>query len=174
MNVQAKLTIGPSHLWIRHLDEEGKWVNVELTSGQLPSDGLMMTELGINREAIKSGAYFKPLTERESIAFLLTQLAYSYQRKFGEYNGFTEKCADLSIEIYNANVMAYMLKSNKLAIDGQNEIAQKKPDEEKLEQIHKRYVSIQEKLKIFGATIIKAEDYNSWVNSMKSRKQKIK
>ncbi len=83
LEVEAKLTLGPSHAWIRHKDEEGKWVNVELTSGQFPSDGLMMTELGIKTEAVKSGAYFKPLSEIETIAFLLTILAQVYEDKTG-------------------------------------------------------------------------------------------
>jgi hypothetical protein len=115
VGVEACLALGPSHAWIRHPDEEGEWANVELTSGQLPSDGLMMTELGIGTEAIKSGAYFKVLTEQEAIAFLLTQLALGYEHKFGHLDAFTERCTDLSLAYSRPNVVAYMLKANHLA-----------------------------------------------------------
>lgn len=35
VGVEARLTLGPSHAWIRHLDEEGKWANVELVDQKM-------------------------------------------------------------------------------------------------------------------------------------------
>jgi len=171
LGAEAKLTLGPSHLWVTHLDEEGNSVNVELTSGQLPSDGLMMTELGIRRAAVSSGAYFKPLTEKESIAFLLTELGFSYARKFGTYDDFTEKCADLSLQYMSANILAYYLKSNKLAQAGKRYIRMEMFDSPFLKTTHKEYTAIQTKLRELGESIIVDEDYNEWVDSMKNRKE---
>ncbi len=171
LKVEANLTIGPSHLWITHLDEEGNSVNVELTSGQLPSDGLMMTELGITRASVKSGAYFNPLTEKESIAFLLTELGFSYARKYGEYDDFTEKCADLSLEHMSANILAYHLKSNKLATEAMMYVDRNIDNSAFFKMIHNEYLAIQNKLKALGDSDIDTEDYNEWVNSMKARKQ---
>ena len=166
MNAEAKLTLGPSHAWIRHIDEDGNWANVELTSGQFPTDGILMTELDIKREAIQTGAYFKPLTEKETIAFLLTQLALGYQAKFKKLDMFTEKCADLSIKYFEPNVIAYSIKINNVAekaIENQKENID-------ISELHGKYVNYQVTLNNLGADNIKPEDYNKWVSSMKTRK----
>ena len=169
LGVEARLTLGPSHAWIRHLDEEGKWANVELTSGQLPSDGLMMTELGISTEAIKSGAYFKSLTEKEALAFLLTQLALGYEHKFGHLDAFTERCTDLSLRYFQPNVVAYMLKANYLAHKSRKLLASKKATRAELDALHRQYVSYQTKLRTLGANTLSAQTYTQWVNSMQAR-----
>ena len=137
----------------------------------MPSDGLMMTELGIRRAAVSSGAYFKPLTEKESIAFLLTELGFSYARKFGIYDDFTEKCADLSLQYMSANILAYYLKSNKLAQQGKRYIRLEMFHSPFLKVTHKEYVAIQTKLRELGESIIVDEDYSEWVNSMMARKE---
>lgn len=166
MNTEAKLTLGPSHAWIRHIDEDGNWANVELTSGQFPTDGILMTELDIKREAIQTGAYFKPLTEKETVAFLLTQLALGYQAKFGKLNEFTEKCADLSIEYFEPNVIAYSIKMNNVA----EKAIEKQKENSDISELHDKYVNYQVILNNLGADNIKPEDYNNWVYSMKTRK----
>jgi hypothetical protein len=172
IGVEARLTLGPSHAWIRHLDEDGKWANVELTSGQLPSDGLMMTELGISTEAIKSGAYFKPLTEQEALAFLLTQLALGYEHKFGRLDAFTERCTDLSLTYFRPNVVAYMLKANYLAHKAQKLLASKKATRAELDVLHRQYVAYQTKLRTLGANTLSAQTYTQWVSSMQARPTK--
>lgn len=166
---QAQLTIGPSHAWIRHVDEAGKWTNVELTSGQFPSDGLMMTELGVSNEAIRSGAYGKELTEQQALAFLLTQLALGYQRKTGHWDAFTEKCADLSIRYFAPNVVAYMLKANRATVEAQQLKAVNPAQQAKLDLLHRQIVAYQAKLHTLGARSLSSESYTQWVKSMKTR-----
>lgn len=171
MKVEAKLSIGPNHAWIRHIDENGKWANVELTSGQFPTDGVMMTELGITTEAIKSGAYCAPLTEKESIAFLLNLLAQGYEAKFGRLDDFTEKCNDLSIRYYAPNTIAYMMKSNKAMKDVKNTIASNSGTWTKeSEHFQQLYLAYQTKLTELGVSEMKPEEYSLWVDSMKKRK----
>ncbi len=166
MNAEAKLTLGPSHAWIRHIDEDRNWANVELTSGQFPTDGILMTELDIKSEAIQTGAYFKPLTEKETVAFLLTQLALGYQAKFEKLDEFTEKCTDLSIKYFEQNVIAYSIKMNNVA---EKAIVKQKENID-ISELHDKYVNYQLTLNNLGADNIKPEDYNNWVSSMKTRK----
>ncbi|MEB3800745.1 hypothetical protein INQ45_06575 [Flavobacterium columnare] len=166
MNADAKLTLGPSHAWIRHIDEDENWANVELTSGQFPTDGILMTELDIKREAIQTGAYFKPLSEKETIAFLLTQLALGYQAKFDKLDDFTEKCSNLSINHFEPNVIAYSIKINKVSAEA---IKKQQLNHDVLE-LHKQYVAYQKTLNNLGADNIKPEEYNKWINTMKNRK----
>jgi hypothetical protein len=138
-----------------------------LTSGQFPTDGILITELDIKREAIQTGAYFKPLSEKETIAFLLTQLALSYENKFGKLDEFTEKCADLSIKYFEPNVIAYTIKMNKIA-----KLATKRQqNNQDVSILHRKYIAYQQILKKLGAESINPEEYNKWVNSMKTRKK---
>ncbi|TRW97018.1 hypothetical protein [Flavobacterium gawalongense] len=166
LKAEAYLTLGPSHAWIRHIDEKGEWLNVELTSAQFPSDGIMMTELGIKTQAIKTGAYFKPLSEKETIAVLMTLLANGYENKFG-LDDFTDRCADLSIKYYDANVIAIMLKSNRVAKLANNDTM---AFENKI-VLHKMYLTLQNKLNDIGGESINPDEYTKWVNSMKTRKE---
>lgn len=166
LNAEAKLTLGPSHAWIRHTSEDGKFTNVELTSGQFPTDGILITELDIKREAIQTGAYFKPLNDKETVAFLLTQLALSYENRFGKLDEFTEKCTDLSIKYFEPNVIAYSIKMNKVA----EQATEKQQKNEDVAKLHHTYIAYQETLNKLGAENIKPEDYNKWVSSMKTRK----
>lgn len=171
LGTQAQLTIGPSHAWIRHVDEKGKWTNVELTSGQFPSDGLMMTELGVSNEAIRSGAYGKELTEQQALAFLLTQLALGYQRKTSHWDAFTDRCADLSLRYFAPNVGAYMIKANRATVRAQK-VASTNPIPQQLKELHRQFALYQTKLRTLGTGTLSSKSYTQWVKSMKARPSK--
>jgi len=171
LQIEAKLTIGPNHAWIRHIDENGKWSNIELTSGQFPTDGVLMTDLNITREAVKSGAYFTPLSPKESIAFLLTQLALSYEKRFGKVDSFSEKCADLSIKYFPPNAVAYMIKANYFVNQAQ-EIIDTDGGKEELEKLLPKFKKYSDKLNEMGITYVSPEEYNSWVTEMKNHNPK--
>jgi hypothetical protein len=172
LDTQALLTLGPSHSWIRHVDETGKWTNVELTSGQFPSDGLMMTELGVSNEAIRSGAYGKELTEQQALAFLLTQLALGYQHKTGRWDVFTDKCADLSLHYFAPNVVAYMIKANRATVEAQKLTLSSAVQKKKLVILHQQFEMYQSQLRTLGAGSLTPATYNQWVKSMEARPSK--
>ncbi|MFH1005585.1 MAG: hypothetical protein V1781_08890, partial [Bacteroidota bacterium] len=46
LNAESFLAIAPNHMYIKHIDENGKWVNVELTNGHLSSDAWMISSMG--------------------------------------------------------------------------------------------------------------------------------
>ncbi|MCB0736549.1 MAG: hypothetical protein KDC92_03480, partial [Bacteroidetes bacterium] len=68
IGVESHLALAPNHMYIKHLDENNHWVNVELTNGSISSDAWLITSLGISTEAIKSGIYMDPLSEEQSVA----------------------------------------------------------------------------------------------------------
>ncbi|MEM6299594.1 MAG: hypothetical protein AAF740_12975 [Bacteroidota bacterium] len=172
IGAEAKLTLGPYHTWIRHINEEGGWTNVELTSGQLPSDGLMMTELGITMQAVKSGAYFKPLSDRETVAFLLTQLSNAYENSFNKLDDFTDKCAELSLKYYPSNPHAYMIKLNHMAKLGIRLQKEGKTETALFKENHKAYLLYAQKLSNLGISgDFQDKAYNEWIKSMQDRKE---
>jgi hypothetical protein len=105
----------------------------------------------------------------ETVAFLLTQLAQGYEKKFGKLDDFTDKCANLSILYYPPNAVAYTLKSNHMAARCQ-EIQKAGKKTEEYEQKHKKYLEYEQRLEFLGAGTIDGESYVQWVRKMQSRR----
>lgn len=91
---QSALALGPRHMYIKHIGEDGRWVNVELTHGGFVRDVWLMETMNISTEAIRNGIFLCALDKKETIALMLMQLARSYIAKYDSYDSFVERCAD--------------------------------------------------------------------------------
>lgn len=98
MGGQSKLALAPNHMYIKHIGEDGRWVNVELTNGSFARDEWYLQTFGISTEAIRNGVFLCALSDKENIAFMLQHLALAYKQKYGNYDYFTLKCADKALE----------------------------------------------------------------------------
>lgn len=118
IGAEAYITFAPQHLFIRHHDEQSpsKWVNVELTTQSLAREIFYIENFGISDEAIRNKVYLYPLSDKETVAYLLSELAAGYFRKYGKFDDFILKCADKSLEYYPQNVLALQQKGNILNI----------------------------------------------------------
>lgn len=116
IGAEAHITFAPQHLFIRHRDEQNspKWVNVELTTQSLSRELFYIENFGITAEAIRNNVYLYPLSDKETIAYLLAELAAGYWRRFGRYDDFVLKCAEKSLQYFTANPMALHQKGNVL------------------------------------------------------------
>lgn len=65
----------------------------------------------VHLDAIRNGVYMKALTEKESIALCLVDLAQGYQRQELCDLDFVIKCADKALEYYPNYVNAMILKT---------------------------------------------------------------
>lgn len=91
---QSALALAPSHMFVKHIGEDGRWVNVELTNGHTARDEWIIQKLGVSVEAIRHGTFLCALTEQQNIALMLVHLASAYKQKYGNYDYFTLRCAD--------------------------------------------------------------------------------
>ena len=98
MGGQSKLALAPNHMYIKHIGEDGRWVNVELTNGSFARDEWYLQTFGISTEAIRNGVFLCALSDKENISFMLQHLALAYKQKYGNYDYFTLKCADKALE----------------------------------------------------------------------------
>lgn len=105
----AYLALAPMHCYIKHKDENGKWVNLEMTSGSFARDEWIMQESGVTVEQIKTGIYMNALTEKETLASVLNDLAANYQFQFG-CDGFDLLVAETALKYYPKGVHIYMVK----------------------------------------------------------------
>jgi RHS repeat-associated protein len=83
LDVQAWLAITPNHTYIKQWNDKEGWYNTELTMGTFPYDAQIKLNSYIKTEAIASGVYMDTLSAKENIAYVVTDLAQGFVKKFG-------------------------------------------------------------------------------------------
>lgn len=172
IGVEALLAQAPNHLYVKHLDENNRWVNVELTSGNLTSDAHIISSMGISAEAIRNGVYLDAMTEMESIAFILEELTHGYSKLFG-YDDFVLQCCDKSLEYYPNNLLALFQKNNTFLtvhefLNGKVTVADTSKD------IFKEWKANHDKINELGFRDMPKDKYLQWVQDMENEKKKQK
>ena len=110
LGYESHLALAPNHMYIKANNKRVGWYNIELTNGNFPTDAWLTTSGYIHTDAIRNGIYMKPLSEKESIAFCLIDLAQGYQVKFGIQDGsFILTCCELAMEYYPNYINALLL-----------------------------------------------------------------
>lgn len=112
------LTRAPRHCFIIYKDEDNlfpeDWVNVEITARQYQPTWAIKEHFSISDSAIIVGTYLKPITDIQSVACQLADLALGYYHKYKCYDGFTLKCAEISLKYYPMNPNAIIIKMKSL------------------------------------------------------------
>lgn len=115
LGAQAHLALAPNHMYIKHWNEKDGWYNIELTSGIFPFDSWLMASGYIHLDAIANKLYMEALSDKQSIALCLVDLAQGYQRKFPENDGnFILRCVDTALQEYPTYANALILRAETL------------------------------------------------------------
>ena len=171
IGAQAFLALGPNHLYIKHKDDKGQWVNVELTNGSFPRDGWVISSLSITMDAIKSEIYMEPLSLKESVALTMIDLALAYKSQFG-HDDFTVKCIDKVIKYFPKCVNSYMIKSEIL---GERRTALIKVNKVKeVTLIEKELKVLYDEIEAMGYKDMPKEQYEQWVKNVEAEKNKAR
>lgn len=107
---QSSLAFAPKHIYIKHIGEDGKWVNIELTNGHFVRDEWMIQTMDISTEAIRNGVFLTALSEKENIALMMTQLGKAYQQKYNSCDYFPLRCAEEVLRVLPNFCDALVLK----------------------------------------------------------------
>lgn len=111
-NVSCHLALAPNHIYIKHRAEKGGWYNTELTSASFPMDAWLMASGYISLQAVQNGIYLDTLSEKESIALCVLDLAQGYNHKYPDNDGkFVIECCDLALKYFPDYVNAILLKA---------------------------------------------------------------
>jgi hypothetical protein len=173
IGAESYLAMGPNHMYIKHLDEQGKWVNIELTNGHFSSDAWMISSLEISAEAIKKGVFMKELTIQESISRCLEDLGTVYSRKY-DYDDFTLKCYDETLKYYPTSITALMGKYNVLRTQGLAYMKKNgKGRTQWLVNLHDRFKEVSDKIDFLGYRDMTPEAYRQWIDDMAKEKAKL-
>jgi hypothetical protein len=83
LGAKAHIAFAPEHTYITFQDHVGNWQNIELTGRMFTTNDFYWLSGFIKTEQRKSGIYLTPISEKETIAYLLTTLTLTYVRTFG-------------------------------------------------------------------------------------------
>lgn len=164
----AWLALAPIHCYIKHKDEKGKWVNLEMTSGSFSRDEWIMQEAGVTVEQIKTGIYMNALSQKQSIALIMKDLASNYQFQFG-IGSFDLKVSETALKYYPTSVNLLMSKFEHY----RQILLQARRQNNKIleEQTNKTLYLIDMRLIALAYKEPSKGDYENWVKENKKGKQ---
>ncbi len=164
---KAYLALAPNHMYIKLQSKEFGWYNTELTSGIFPIDAWLMASGYIHLSAIQNGIYMDTLSQKQSIALCMIDLAQGYQRKLETKNEFVLKCCDTALVYYPNFINALLLKAEtKLNIIRQSN--SKTFVEKEMKELKLLYQKIHD----LGYRKMPEQMYLEWLVSLKEEKNK--
>lgn len=113
IGANAHISVAPNHFYIKHKNKANGWYNTELTSGIFPVDAWLMASGYIHLDAIVNKLYMEALTDKQTMALCLIDLAKGHQKKFGIMadNNFILKCSNTALKYYPNYINALLLKA---------------------------------------------------------------
>lgn len=118
IGADVSIAQAPRHSYIMYRDEDNvtpeEWINLEVTANQLVPAWWIKQDFEICDSAIYVGTYMTPLSDIETVACQMTDLAFGYWKKFKRYDDFTYYCAVRSLEFYPMNPNGWIFKNKSL------------------------------------------------------------
>lgn len=174
LGAKSFLALAPNHMYIKHVAENGKWVNIELTNGHFATDAWMISSMDISAEAIKNRVYLDALDEKQTIAHMLCHLSVAYQRKYG-YDQFTLNCANTALKYFPHSLQALIIKYNTHQVFGMRYI--EKYGKVPSDYIHNNYTifkATENFIDNLGYRELSTENYEKWLQTMVDERLKQK
>lgn len=115
LGTKAYLSYAPNHVYIKQRCKMAGWYNTELTSKVFPVDAWVMTSGYVSKETIMSEIYMDTLSDKQSLAACVIDLAHGYKHKQRiDYQNFVLQCTELALEYYPNYAAALLLKAETL------------------------------------------------------------
>jgi len=162
LGFESHLALAPNHIYIKAQTKKTGRYNIELTCGDFPTDAWYATSGYIHTDAIRNGIYMRALSDKESVAMTLVDLAQGYQSKFGIGDGsFILKCCDTALEHFPNYINALLLKTEILT-----EIYKQDEDSQTGKEIFVELQKLASQIHRLGYRKMPQEMYANWVNSL--------
>ena len=118
LGADVYLAHAPRHCFIMYKNDDNlfpeNWVNVEITAQQYQPTWAIKEHFAISDSAITVGTYLTPITDVQTVACQLADLALGYYNKYKHYDEFTLRCAETSLKHYSMNPNAIITKGKSL------------------------------------------------------------
>lgn len=164
------LSVAPNHIYIKNRSKEHGWYNTELTSGVFPVDAWITASGYIPLEAIQNGIYMDTLSNVQSLALCLLDLAKGYEFQTGNYSdSFLLQCSSLALQYYPLCVQALLLKAETLKrIYEQERAVQARANTTTYREMEGLYLQLFE----LGYREMPDSMYRDWLRSLEHEKHK--
>jgi len=160
---ECHLALAPNHIYIKANNKKVGWYNIELTCADFPTDAWLMASGYIHLDAIRNKVYMKALTDKESVAMTLVDLAQGYQAKFGLQDGsFILKCCDTALEHFPNYINALLLKTETLTA-----LYKQTTEPEQKEMLFTQMNETATMIHELGYRKMPSEMYAKWLGSLK-------
>jgi hypothetical protein len=106
MGVEAYIAYAPLHSYIKHRDEIGNWVNVELTTGEIQADEFYVSTYNITSDDIRNRIYMDTVSLHKTIADCLSNMTFGYKHLYGGEDPFVYQCFNTVLKYYPNDIMA--------------------------------------------------------------------
>jgi len=185
LGAEAYISYAPNHSYIRFMDEEEQWIDVELTNGMFTGSSLILESGYIKSEALQNKIYMNNLSKKELLSQFYTDLANGYIHKYG-YDNFVFKTINKALELSPNNIFANMIRANydisrfELAMKNLGINPRDKKDLQKIQNYPKAVFLLnnanerQDKIENLGYEFMPEEAYESWLTNMKKEDHKQK
>ncbi|MDR2036497.1 MAG: hypothetical protein LBQ60_01090 [Bacteroidales bacterium] len=170
MGGRAWLSFAPNHLYIKLRNQQSGWYNTELTNGYFPTDAWLIASGYIHLDAVRNGVYMDTLSQKESVAMCLVDLAEGFQRKFGnDFNpGFVLSCCETALKHFPDYVNALLLQAETLMRAYRKQPDKNSPENKKMfERLNGMYARIHQ----LGYRKMPDQMYLKWLMSLKEQKE---
>lgn len=118
IGANVSLAHAPGHCYIMYKDDDKltpeEWINLELTTHQMQPSFWIKKDFEICDSAVCAGTYMTPLSDIQTVACQLEELAFGYCEKFNRYDEFTYECASYSLKYYPMNPNALIIRGKSL------------------------------------------------------------
>jgi len=177
----AYLSLAPNHIYIKHYSKKTGWYNTELTSASFPIDAWLTASGYVHLDTIRNGVYMDTLSQKESLALTLIDLAKGYERKFGVLDGkFILKAVDKALDVDPNFINALLLKAETQKKLFENEMLLRSMDNpndlieqsEEYQNLFLEMQSIYVKIHGLGYRQMPEEMYLDWLTSLQEEREK--
>ncbi|MCF8358423.1 MAG: hypothetical protein K9H26_06665 [Prolixibacteraceae bacterium] len=159
---KAYLSLAPNHIYIKAHNKRVGWYNIELTCGDFPTDAWLMASGYIHIDALRNGIYMDTLTQEQSVALCLVDLAQGYQTKFGVCDGsFILKCCETALDHFPKCINAMLLKAETLT----TLYKQSEKNTEQAQHMEAKMNEVYAKIHQLGYRKMPRDMYVNWLNS---------
>ncbi|MDE6498752.1 MAG: hypothetical protein K2L21_08845 [Muribaculaceae bacterium] len=118
INADVALAQAPRHSYIVYEDKDSltpeAWINLELTTHQMQPAWWIKKDFEISDSAVMVGTYMTPLTDIQTVACQMAELAFGYFKKFNRYDKFTFYCSSRSLEFYPMYPNAWIIRGKSI------------------------------------------------------------
>lgn len=180
LGTKAYLAMAPNHLYIKQWTKKTGWFNTELTSRTFPIDAWIMASGYVHLSAVQNRVYMDTLSQKQTIALCLIDLAKGYERRHPANLDFLERSTELALRYYPNYVNALILKAEttkrqfeKIIKDRNAEYPSDVFDDAKAKALFTdmegQYLSIHQ----IGYRMMPKDMYLNWLSDLKRHKSKF-